>query len=48
MEVLVKVDGLFKALKCVKDGEWTAKDIDFLNTHSFLTAKPVVYLINIS
>lgn len=31
MEVLVKVDNLFKANKCVKDGEWTAKEIEFLN-----------------
>ena len=48
MEVLMKVDALFKELKCVKDGEWTAREIEFLNTYSFLTAKPVVYLINIS
>ncbi len=33
MEVLVKVDALFKALKCVKDGEWSARDIEFLNTY---------------
>jgi obg-like ATPase 1 len=48
MEVLVKVDGLFKENKNVRDGEWTAKDIEFLNLHSFLTAKPAVYLVNIS
>ena len=48
MEVLMKVDSLFKALKCVKDGEWSARDIEFLNTYQFLTAKPVVYLVNIS
>jgi obg-like ATPase 1 len=48
MEVLVKVDALFKANKNVRDGEWSAKDIEFLNNHNFITAKPVVYLVNIS
>lgn len=31
----------------VKDGEWSPKEIEFLNQHLFLTSKPVVYLINI-
>lgn len=48
LEVLLKVEQLFKNNKNVRDGEWSAKDIDFLNQHSFLTAKPVVYLVNIS
>ena len=48
MEVLVKVEALLKELKNVRDGEWSAKDIDFLNQHNFITAKPVVYLVNIS
>lgn len=48
MEVLLKVETLFNDNKCVKDGEWNAKEIEILNTHSFITAKPVVYLINIS
>lgn len=48
LEVLVKVEALFKELKCVKDGDWTAKEIEFLNQHNFITAKPVVYLVNIS
>lgn len=48
LEVLLKVEALFKEMKNVRDGEWTAKDIEFLNGHSFLTAKPVVYLVNIS
>ncbi len=48
MEVLMKVEALFKEMKCVKDGEWSAKDIEFLNQHNFITAKPVVYIINIS
>ena len=32
----------------VKDGEWKASEIEHLNNHSFLTAKPIVYLVNIS
>ena len=31
MEVLQKVDALFKELKNVRDVEWSAKDIEFLN-----------------
>lgn len=31
MEVLLKVDALFKALKNVRDGEWSAKEIEVLN-----------------
>lgn len=32
----------------IKDGEWKANEIETLNSHSFLTAKPIVYLVNIS
>jgi hypothetical protein len=31
MEVLLKVDALLQNLKNVRDGEWTAKEIEFLN-----------------
>lgn len=31
----------------VKDGTWDGKEIEFLNDRHFLTAKPVVYLVNI-
>ncbi len=48
MEVLQKVDALFKENKNVRDGEWTAKEIEFLNNHNFISAKPVVYLVNLS
>jgi obg-like ATPase 1 len=37
-----------KSGKFVKDGEWKASEIDMLNSHSYLTAKPIVYLVNIS
>jgi len=47
-EVLDRVKALFEKSLWVKDGDWSGHDIEFLNTHSFLTAKPVVYLVNIS
>jgi obg-like ATPase 1 len=34
--------------KDIKDGEWSNKEIEVLNRLLFLTAKPVVYLINMS
>ena len=48
MEVLQRVEVLLKATKNVRDGEWSAKDIEWLNNHNFITAKPVVYIVNIS
>jgi obg-like ATPase 1 len=48
MEVLMKVKELLDNMKNVRDAEWTAKDIDFLNQHNFITSKPIVYLVNIS
>jgi obg-like ATPase 1 len=47
-EILEKVLKLFEEKVWVKDGDWTGKEISVLNTHYFLTAKPVVYLVNIS
>ena len=32
----------------MKDGNWTGKEIELLNPLLLLTAKPVVYLVNIS
>ena len=46
--VLDKVKELFEQKKWIKDASWTGKEISILNTFNFLTAKPVVYLINIS
>jgi len=31
----------------VKDGVWSGKDIEVINDKHFLTAKPVVFLVNI-
>jgi obg-like ATPase 1 len=47
-------DSLEKALahledgKDVREGSWTANDIDVLNRCQLLSAKPVIYLVNIS
>ena len=48
MELLIKVRDVLEANKWVRHGEWTAKEILILNTHRFITAKSVVYLINLS
>lgn len=45
--LLEKVLAYFEQNKWVKEGEWTGKEIQMLNKHYFLTAKPVVYLANI-
>ncbi len=43
-----------RASLCAQEGkdvrlcDWGAKDIDVLNTLQLLTAKPVVYLVNLS
>lgn len=46
--VLDKVHEVFERGLWVKDGDWTGAEIEWLNQHSFLTSKPVVYLVNIS
>lgn len=46
-ETMNTVLGLLKSGKFVKDGEWSAKQVEQLNQHLFLTSKPVIYLVNI-
>jgi obg-like ATPase 1 len=46
--VLDRVAELYKENKNVRDAEWNYKEIDILNKYLFFTAKPVVYLVNIS
>jgi obg-like ATPase 1 len=45
-----KVLAWLQAGKEIRNGmdEWNLKDVDFLNINQFLSAKPVVYLINLS
>ena len=38
----------FPCICVCRFGTWSAKDIDHLNTYQLLTAKPVVYLVNLS
>jgi len=47
-ETLDKVKILLDDGKWVRSGDWSIKDIEILNAHLFLTAKPVVYLVNMS
>jgi len=45
--IIDKVKEGLEAGKVVRDGDWSGKEIEILNKHSFMTAKPVVYLVNI-
>lgn len=47
-ETIVKVVALLEQKIWLSQGDWNAKDLEWLNKHLFMTAKPVVYLINIS
>jgi len=47
--LLYKVKVLYDEGKNIRDCEdWTWKDIDILNSSLFFTAKPMVYLVNVS
>lgn len=47
-ELLLRVQELLNNNKWVKDGEWKPTEVETINSYTFLTAKPVVYLVNIS
>lgn len=48
-DVLCKVKTLLADKKSpVRFGEWSAVEIEILNKHLFITAKPMIYLINLS
>lgn len=46
-DVLIKVKELLDS-KFVRHDEWNEREIEILNKHLFLTAKPIVYLVNLS
>ena len=46
-QFIERVREMLKEGKPVRDGEWNGKEIEILNQHLFMTAKPVVYLVNI-
>jgi len=48
LETARKVLTLLQEGKEIRFGDWKEKDIPYLNTQQLLTAKPVVYLINVS
>jgi len=49
LELLQKVlNQLKNDQKPVRCGDWTNSEVEVLNRHLFLTAKPVVYLVNMS
>lgn len=47
-ECLKKVQDALEAGKWVRNLTFDAKEIDVLNQHLFITAKPVIYLVNLS
>lgn len=48
LELCKRLQALLEEGKDVRMGEWSAKDIDVLNEYQLLTAKPAVYLVNMS
>merc|ERR1712241_120588 len=48
-DILVKVkEILVEQKRHVRFGDWNANDVEQLNKHLFITAKPMIYLINLS
>jgi len=48
-QCLIKVKQLLsEEKKHIRFGEWKADEIEVLNKHLFLTAKPMIYLVNLS
>ena len=50
MECVNKVIAWLEEGKEVRNGmdQWTTSDVDFINSYQLLTAKPVIYLINLT
>ena len=48
-DLLLKIKEMYQEQKSIKDNpDWNYKEIDILNKYLFFTAKPVVYVINLS
>lgn len=45
---MLKVQEMLKNKRDVRLNEWTLKEVEVINTLTLLTAKPVVYLVNMS
>jgi len=48
LQVMTDVLEHLKEKKWVSEGNWKLLEVDILNEHQLLTAKPVVYLVNLS
>ncbi|EGD75842.1 obg-like ATPase 1 [Salpingoeca rosetta] len=48
LEIYEKIEKHLKEGKDIRYGEWSRSEIEVLNEHLFLTAKPVIYLVNLS
>jgi len=46
-ELLVRVQEVLEAGRWIKDEKWSMQEVEMLNDALFLTAKPVIYLVNI-
>jgi len=42
------LDWMTKDKKEIRLGDWNVKEVEYLNTLQLLTAKPVIYLLNMS
>ncbi len=47
-EFFLRLKEFLEEAKDIRYGEWTAHEVEILNRHQFLTAKPVIYLVNVS
>lgn len=48
-DIMVKIkEILIEQKKHIRFGEWNATDVELLNKHLFITAKPMIYLVNLS
>jgi obg-like ATPase 1 len=48
LEVVKKVKELLESSRDVRSADWNLKEIEVLNKFLFITAKPMVYLVNLS
>jgi len=47
-EFFLRLQEFLESGKDIRYGEWTTHEVEMLNRHQFLTAKPVIYLVNVS
>ena len=48
LDIAEKVLEFLKEGKDIRFGDWTAREVEWLNEMMFITSKPVVYLVNLS